>query len=119
MGRSIHIDGIAFNEKELDELMREVLIKLGIKLENTSNIIVIVKSIELEDIGVLSSLKSTESRRNVRGQKSEAKEAGDLLDMPDLLEMRIKIRSKINIKIRFADPAALRTAQLAEDRGSV
>jgi len=43
MRGSIHIGDIAFNE-ELDELMREELVKSGIKLDNTSNIIAIIKS---------------------------------------------------------------------------
>jgi len=75
----------------------------------------------LEDIRILPSLKSAGSKGSVRGQESEEKEAGDLSEVPDLSEMalRIKIRDKINIKISFADPATLRTAQLEEDRGSV
>lgn len=108
----------------MDKLVHEELVKLGVKIDNTGNVTTIVESVRLlENIVILPSASSelTKSKEETGHEEFEEKEA-DLSSIPRpelALIVRIRIRGKINIRIRFADPAALATAQLAQDRGSI
>lgn len=97
--------------------MQEELIKLGVDIDDAGNIIVIAESVKTEDVEILPSSELAESTGEIQNQ--EEKEAG-LFGTPRAeLALRVRVRGKINIRIKFLDPAVLGTAQLAQNRGSV
>lgn len=72
----------------------------------------------MEDVEILSSPELVDFRGGIWSQEQEEI---DLSDLPraEVARLKIRIRSRINIRIRFTGCAVLEKVQLAQDSGSI